>query len=139
MKRILFLFLVFLSISVAAQEPGNNLRKTVRELRTTFQDLVSWGSQGDIIYYKSVESEILFGTKNGIVISEFALFEGEDGYLRKLYESLCSSFLKYNNRHLWGDNNRSLHLFYSYFTVTIFYNPYEKVSIMYDLDRRYWP
>lgn len=140
MKKIIIVFFLLIAAVAGAQEPGNNLRKSVSELRASFPDLVQWGyPRGEFTDYKSPANEILFGVKNGIVISEFTYFEGPDSYLRDLYSALCGSFLQYPNQHLYGNNGKSLHLLYSYFSVSIHYSPGEDVSITYELLRKLWP
>lgn len=73
MKRLaLIITSLFITVALPAQEPGNNLRKTVTELRRSFPDLVVWGyERSGIQDYKSPEANILFETKKGIVINEF--------------------------------------------------------------------
>ena len=141
MKR-LFLFVLSIAVSIAlfAQEPGNNLRKTIPELRRSFPDLVVWGyERSGIQDYKSPESDILFETKSGIVIAEFAMFEGEDGYLQGLYRAFLNSFSKTAKSYLWGQDKNSISFFYSYFHIYISYTPYESVTISYELNRDLWP
>ena len=141
MKRLFLLVLsIAVSIALFAQEPGNNLRKTIPELRRSFPDLVVWGyERSGIQNYKSPEAEILFETKSGIVIGEFAMFEGEDGYLQTLYQSFLKSFSKNAKNYLWGQDRNSISFFYSYFHVYISYTPGESVSISYELNRNLWP
>ena len=141
MKRLTLIILsLILTVVVFAQEPGNNLRKTIPELRRSFPDLIAWGYEHDGIQnYKSPESEILFETMNGIVISEFAMFEGEDGYLRDLYRALLQSFSKNAKGSIWADDKKSVSIFYSYFYIYLSYTPYESVSISYTLNRTLWP
>lgn len=139
MKKCIFLlFLQFAAVAMA-QEPGNNLRKSLSELRASFPDLIAWGYPGEISHYKSPTNNILFDVKKDMVISEYTYFEGPDSYLRDLYSALISSFLQYPNQHFYGDNGKTLHLVFSYFTIAIFYKPGEDVSIMYELKRGYWP
>lgn len=141
MKRLSLLLLSFVvCMNLFAHEPGNNLRKTIPQLRQSFPDLVVWGyERSGIQNYKSPGADILFETKNGIVISEFALFEGEDGYLQGLYQSFIKSFSREAKTYRWGNNKNSISFFYSYFQVYISYTPYENVSISYDLNQNLWP
>ena len=140
MKRLtLLLSFVFFSLTILAQEPGNNLGKTIPELKRAFPDLVEWGGQGELKHYKSPENEILFRTKKGIVVIEFTLFEGQNEYLRDLFNALVSSFSKGTNKLLWSGDKNSVSMFYSYFYVFISYSPYRNVSISYELYQDYWP
>ena len=141
MKRLSFLLLsILMCISLFAQEPGNNLRKTIPQLRQSFPDLVIWGyERSGIQNYKSPEADILFETKNGIVIAEFASFEGDDGYLQGLYQSLIKSFSRNAKSYRWGRDKNSINYYYSHFYVYISYTPNESVSISYDLYQEFWP
>lgn len=135
MKRFfLFSLIAIFALNILSQEPANNLRKTVRELRLKFPDLKTWGGNGGIINYKSKEANVLFETKDGIVISEYTTYEGDDGFLQLWYNSLIESFSKTARHFLWGTNKKSITFFYSYFHVAIFYDPNEKVTIMYLLN-----
>lgn len=132
MKKTLLLFVLFaLSVAVFSQEPANNLRKTIPELRSSFPDLVQWGSAE---YYKSPEANILFTVDKGKVVREFTIFEGEEPFLKDLYQNLLVTFSKNVKGYLWGNNKNSISFFYSYFYVYISYEPYENVSISYVLN-----
>ena len=133
-KRFLLLSIIIIfALSIQAQEPGNNLRKTVRELRLKFPDLKTWGRQGETLCYKSPEAEAFFYIKDGKVISEFSFIDGEDGFLKMWYSSLIKEFSKSARHFTWGTNKNSIILYYSYFEVHISYEPNEHVYISYSL------
>lgn len=138
MKKTLFFLFLFLNISLIsfAQEPGNNLLKTIPELREKFPDLIEWGMYG---HYKSPESNILFGTKKGVVISEFTIFEGEDGFLQDLYDSLVQSYSKSARNYIKDKDRNSITYIYSNFSVSISYTYDKNLSISYDLLPKYIP
>lgn len=135
MKRLyLFPLIAIFALNILSQEPANNLRKTVQELRLKFPDLKTWGGQGEIINYKSKEANVLFETKDGKVISEYTTYEGDDGFLQMWYNSLIESFSKNARHFLWGTNKNSISFFYSYFNIYISYHPNESVTISYSLN-----
>lgn len=43
MKICVSLLLLFITVTTSAQEPANNLGKSVSELKQSFPDLVRWG------------------------------------------------------------------------------------------------
>lgn len=65
---ILMLMTLAFTITMSAQEPGNNLRKSISELRQKFPDLMETESSGGIIKYKSPKAEAYFHVKNDMVI-----------------------------------------------------------------------
>ena len=135
MKKVLVVVIMLFGIIEVcqAQEPGNNLRKTVQELRLSFPDLVAWGEQNGSQNFKSPEANILFTVKKGVVCTEFTQFQGSDGFLRDFYHALVRQFSKNAKSYLWGNDKISISFFYSYFRVYISYTPYSDVALLYDL------
>ena len=134
-KCVIITISFFISIILYAQEPSNNLRKTISELKQSFPDLVIWGSEiNGVQNYKSPESNILFETKKGIVVTEFTVFYGTDSYLLDLYQTLINSFLRNAKGSLRGRDNKSISIFYSYFYIHISYTPFDSVSLSYNLN-----
>ena len=132
--RIIYLLFAFFPLLVCAQnEPGNNLGKSVYELRQKFPDLVRWGGYESEPNYKSPKANTLFTFKNNHVAIEYTLIEGGDDYLQDLFFALVDRFQQGARRVLWSNNRRVISLFYSNFYVYLSYTPYSDVSIKYQL------
>lgn len=134
MKKIFLLFLlIFLPLAFFAQEPANNLRKTIPELKQKFPDLVRWGGYDSEPNYKSPKANTLFTLKNNRVAIEFTSIVGDDNYLYDLFYTMVESFRRGSDKVLWANDGNSISIFYSYFYVYISYTPYSDVSIKYQL------
>ena len=134
MRKILLLLLLIITVSTSAQEPANNLGKSVSELRQRFPDLVRWGGYESEPNYKSPKANTLFTIKNNRVVIEFTMIVGENDYLHDLFSTLVERFRSGSNKVLWSNDKKSISIFYSYFYVSISYTPYRDVSIKYQLN-----
>ena len=134
MRKILLLLLLIITVSTSAQEPANNLGKSISELRQSFPDLVRWGGYDNEPNYKSPKANTLFTFKNNQVAIEFTMITGENGYLYDLFTTLVERFRSGSNKVLWSNDKKRISIFYSYFYVSISYTPYRDVSIKYQLN-----
>ena len=134
MRKVLSLLLLFTTIAISAQEPANNLRKTIPELKQKFPDLIRWGGYDSEPNYKSPKANTLFTIKNNQVAIEFTLIEGENDYLNDLFSVLVDRFRSGSKRELWSNDRKSISIFYSYFYVYISYSPFRNISIKYQLN-----
>lgn len=133
-KVLLLLILLFITVTTSAQEPANNLGKSVSELKQSFPDLVRWGGYESEPNYKSPKANTLFTIKNNRVAIEFTMIVGENDYLYNLFSTLVERFKRGSNKVLWSNDKKSISIFYSYFYVYISYTPYSDVSIKYQLN-----
>ena len=134
MKICVSLLLLFITVTTSAQEPANNLGKSVSELKQSFPDLVRWGGYESEPNYKSPKVNTLFTIKNNRVAIEFTMIVGENDYLHDLFSTLVERFRSGSNKVLWSNDKKSISIFYSYFYVSISYTPYRDVSIKYQLN-----
>jgi hypothetical protein len=125
---------LFITVTTSAQEPANNLGKSVSELKQSFPDLVRWGGYESEPNYKSPKANTLFTIKNNRVAIEFTMIVGENDYLYDLFSTLVERFKRGSNKVLWSNDKKSISIFYSYFYVYISYTPYSDVSIKYQLN-----
>lgn len=83
MKRFLssMVFALTCTIQMFA-EPGNNLNKTLSQIQREFPDCIFWCESGRGKYYKSEGDglPIMFEIKNGKVILEFMLVDGDGSF-----------------------------------------------------------
>ena len=128
------LLLLYITVTTNAQEPANNLGKSVSELKQSFPDLVRWGGYESEPNYKSPKANTLFTFKNNQVAIEFTMITGENGYLYDLFTTLVERFRSGSNKVLWSNDKKRISIFYSYFYVSISYTPYRDVSIKYQLN-----
>ena len=134
MRKVLSILLLFTTIAISAQEPANNLRMTIPELKQKFPDLIRWGGFDSEPNYKSPKANTLFTIKNNQVAIEYTLIEGNNDYLNDLFSVLVDRFRSGSKRELWSNDRNSISIFYSYFYVYISYKPYSNVSIKYQLN-----
>ncbi len=133
-KICVSLLLLFITFTASAQEPANNLGKSISELRQSFPDLVRWGGYDSEPNYKSPKANTLFTFKNNQVAIEFTMITGENGYLYDLFTTLVERFRSGSNKVLWSNDKKRISIFYSYFYVSISYTAYRDVSIKYQLN-----
>ena len=134
MRKVLSLLFLFTTLAIFAQEPANNLRKTIPELKQKFPDLVRWGGYESEPNYKSPKANTLFTIKNNRVAIEFTMIVGDNDYLYDLFTTLVERFRRGSNKVLWSNDKKSISIFYSYFFVYLSYTPYSNVSIKYQLN-----
>lgn len=126
--------------SLSAIEPSNNLNKSLEQIQREFPDCIYWCDSGRGKYYKSVEDDIpiMFEIKNGKVICEFMLIEGNAGFARDWFIATVNAFSKSDYQHVLPSDGNNYHFIYSYFTVYISYDDYQNnASITYELLPRY--
>lgn len=134
MKICVSLLLLFVTVTTRAQEPANNLGKSISELRQSFPDIVRWGGYESEPNYKSPKANTLFTIKNNRVAIEFTMIVGDNDYLYDLFTTLVERFRRGSNKVLWSNDKKSISIFYSYFFVYLSYTPYSNVSIKYQLN-----
>ena len=134
MRKVVSLLFLFITLAVSAQEPANNLRKSIPELKQKFPDLIRWGGYDSEPNYKSPKANTLFTIKNNQVAIEFTMIVGENDYLHDLFSTLVERFRRGSNKVLWSNDKKSISIFYSYFYVSISYTPYSDVTIKYQLN-----
>lgn len=127
MKRLSFLLLsILMCMSLFAQEPGNNLRKTIAQIQQGFPNLkFNRNDRGYQIYNSASEGKDFtsFYFSNGRLVGEYSYFFDytDSGYITDLYHSLLNGFAKYGGKH-WRTTNSSYDITYfrySYFTVKV--------------------
>ena len=101
--RQIFLFIISIIITSAlyAQEPGNNLRKTISQIRQEFPNLkYNRNDKGYDMYNSAAEDRDFtsFYFKNGILVGEYTYIFDYSGssYIHDLYHSLINT--EGNNR-----------------------------------------
>lgn len=141
MRRI-FLFIISIIITSAlwAQEPGNNLRKTISQIRQEFPNLkYNRDDKGYEMYNSAAEGQDFtsFYFKNGILVGEYTYIFDYSGtsYIHDLYYSLINTFAKYGGKHYRTTNSGYdiTYFRYSYFTVK-FANYGTQLQIYYELN-----
>lgn len=142
MKRISLLLLLFiLSISLFAQEPGNNLGKTISQIQQEFPNLAFLRyDKGYQVYNSAGDDEDFtsFYFSNGRVVGEYTyIFEyASDGrFITDLYISLINRFAKYGARHNRSKSS-SYDITYFYFPnfIVKFANYHTQLQIYYELN-----
>lgn len=141
MKQI-FLFIISIIITSAlyAQEPGNNLRKTISQIRQEFPNLkYNRNDKGYDMYNSAAEDRDFtsFYFKNGILVGEYTYIFDYSGssYIHDLYHSLINTFAKYGGKHYRTTSSGYdiTYFRYSYFTVK-FANYGNQLQIYYELN-----
>lgn len=138
MKKIILSIFALLSITLStiAQEPQNNLGKSLEQLKAKFPELIYWTETSEGTMYKYGE-ELAFIIKNGRLVSESMFVEGNGSYPYDWFLATVKAFLKTNYIHKFGDE-KSIVFIYSYFQVHIMYSSYKNsASISYDYLPKY--
>lgn len=140
--RRLFIFILSFIITSAlfAQEPGNNLRKTISQIQQDFPNLkYNRVDKGYSIYNSAAEDRDFtsFYFKNGVLVGEYTYIFDYSGssYINDLYYSLIKNFAKYGGKHYRTTNSGYdiTYFRYSYFTVK-FANYGNQLQIYYELN-----
>lgn len=100
MKNIVFLFLLFSGIYCYAQEPNNNLGKTLSLMKMEFPELryIGTDEKGDQYEdgYPQDGIAIFFYFKNNLVVEECMICQSADNFPRYWYNEMVEAF---NNRY----------------------------------------
>lgn len=141
MKRtILLITATFISLAIFAQEPGNNLRKTISQIQQNFPNLkYSREDKGYNVYLSASDGEDFtsFYFSNGRLVGEYTyIFDySGSGYITDMYNSLISDFAKYGSRHKRSTSSSYdiTFFYYSDFIVKIA-NYHTQLQIYYELN-----
>lgn len=140
-KLICFLFIcIFSLVQAFALEPGNNLNKSLSAIQREFPDCIFWCESGGVKCYKTEGegSPIMFEVKNGKVISEFMLIEGEGHFSRDWFTATVNAFSHSDYKRVLPNDGNAYIFIYSYFEVYISYDVYNNTaSITYELLPKY--
>lgn len=143
MKRFIsILFFTLICTIQMVAEPGNNLNKTLSQIQREFPDCIFWCESARGKYYKSDGDglPIMFEIKNGKVISEFILVNGEGSFPKDWFIETVNAFSNSDYKHVLPSDGNAYSFIYSYFSVYISYNEYQNnSSITYELLPRYIP
>lgn len=137
MKKLFILFILLcVGLHSFSQEPKNNLRKSVEQLRKDFPDLIKTEDKGNVTSYKSPQADVYFKVTNNKVTNEYMYIFDDNDFLYDLYISLCNSFKKGEDWHRirTGETYHITKFFYSYFVVKISYYYNNHIAISYALD-----
>lgn len=141
MRRIFLLIISFIiSSALYAQEPGNNLRKTISQIQQAFPNLkYNRDDKGYSVYTSNAEGRDFtsFYFKNGVLVGEYTYIFDYSGssFIKDTYYSLIKNFAKYGGRHYRTTNSGYdiTYFRYSYFTVK-FANYGNQLQIYYELN-----
>lgn len=141
MKRLSLIMLsFFLSVALLAQEPGNNLHKTLAQIQQRFSNLQYNREKDGYLLYNSPGKDrdfTCFYFSSGRVVGEYTyIFDYSDsGYITDLYNSLLNSFAKCGGKH-WRSKNPKYDITYfrySYFTIKVA-NYGDQLQLYYELN-----
>lgn len=105
MKKILALsVLLFFFLGLKAQEPGNNLGKSVVQIQQKFPNLTFLRQEKGYQVYKSKgdgDDFTSFYFSNGMLVGEYDyIFDySGSGFISNLYRSLLNSFAKFGSKY----------------------------------------
>ena len=128
MKRLIFLFTLLFSITlfqVSAQEPGNNIGKTLSEMKRIFPELRYTKTDEKGIQYEDGYPQdgiaTFFYFKDNKVVEECMIVQANDGFPRLWYDKMVDTFLS-NYRALCGIGGYNVHRWcFSSFKVHLLY------------------
>lgn len=142
MKQLaLFTISFFISLSLFAQEPGNNLRKSLAQIQQSFPNLkYLHEDKGYKVYKSSGEDEdftTFYFNNNGLLVGEYTyIFDySGSGYITDLYNSLFNRFAKYGVKHK-RSTSPSYDVTFFYFSnfIVKFANYHTQLQIYYELN-----
>ena len=142
MKQLaLFTISLFISMSLFAQEPGNNLRKSLAQIQQSFPDLkYLHEDKGYKVYKSSGEDEdftTFYFNNNGLLVGEYTyIFDySGSGYITDLYNSLLNRFAKYGVKHK-RSTSPSYDVTFFYFSnfIVKFANYHTQLQMYYELN-----
>lgn len=142
MKKIITLFLLVIGISLNcySQGVGNNLHKSLGQIRQAFPNLVYLQKEKGYDVYKSAGEDgdfTCFYLEDGIVVGEYTyIFDYlSDNFIANLYKSLLNSFAKTNAVHKRNKSGQYdiTYFYYSDYIVKIA-NYGDQLQLYYELD-----
>lgn len=141
MKKIIFLLLFpLITLCAFAQEPGNNLGKSIAQIKQNFPNLIySRIDKGYEVYKSKGEDEDFtsFYFSNGRLVSEetFIFDDTSNGnYINHLYSSLALKLLNFNGkvkRRRYSDSDITF-FYFSDFIIKVA-NYRNQLQILYEL------
>lgn len=135
---LILLFTLLLPLFCSAQQvPENNLKRSLKEIQRRYPDLIKWNESSYALTYKSKSANILFYMYNGLVYKQCSFFEGDNNYLGNIYYQFANSFKGYESYHQ-HQSSTAISYFYLEYEVVIMYDPYDHVSIKYELYPKYY-
>ena len=126
MKRLSSLLLLLVaSIALFAQEPGNNLGKTLNSMKQQFPELryIKTDQKGDQYEdgYPQDGIATFFYFRNNRVVEECMICQANDGFPLEWFQSLCKEFNKNWYSKLRSNNNTHKEYVFPSFSVDIIY------------------
>ena len=129
---------LFFGMTLYAQEPGNNLRKTLAQLKQSFPNVFYLQNEKGYNVYKSDGDDrdfTCFYLNNDRVVGEYTyIFSYNTLFIRDLYYSLLNRFASYGGKHWKTTSGYDITYFrYSYFTVKVA-NYGDQLQLYYELN-----
>lgn len=126
MKRVsLFILSLIVPVILFAQEPGNNLRKSLNEMKQKFPELryIKTDQKGDEYEDGYPEDGIatFFYFRNGYVIEEAMIIQGTNGFPYDWYSTQVNAFKSKNNYIRYIPKPGHITFIYSYFKIELIY------------------
>jgi len=123
-KLLLFAIMTFVGLFCYAQEPGNNIGKSLSMMRQLFPELryVKTDAKG-MLYedgYPQDGIAMFFYFRNDIVVEECLIVQSSNGFARAWYDAMVDSFINYSS--VCAVSGYNVHRFcYSSFIVHLIY------------------